>query len=102
MEMKDADRIREFVYEHYIKPAKRNGLSSVSFRAKDIHQGMEFVKHNYPNIIGALCHEIMKTRYGVKEIRKEPPSDASDIIIIYELKSASCYKDQGRGPGGPQ
>ena len=90
MRIRDADRIREFVYEHFIKLAKRNGLSSVSFRAKDIHQGMLFEKHNYPNIIAALCHEIMKTRYGVKQIRKEPPSDASDIIIIYELRSASC------------
>jgi hypothetical protein len=29
MRIRDADRIREFVYEHYIKPAKENGLSSV-------------------------------------------------------------------------
>jgi hypothetical protein len=83
--MKDADRIREFVYEHYIKPAIDRGESVVSFRAKNIHQGMGFVKHNYPNIIGALCREIMKTRYGVKEIRREPPSDAPDVLIIYEL-----------------
>ncbi len=85
MGMMDAERIREYVYEHYIKPAKEKGLSSVSFRAKDIHQGMGFVKHNYPNIIGALCREIMKTRYEVKKIRREPPSDAPDILITYEL-----------------
>jgi len=85
MRIRDADRIGELVYERYIKPAKENGLSSVSFRAKDVHQGMGFIKHNYPNIIGALCREIMKTRYGVKKIRREPPSDAPDILIIYEL-----------------
>lgn len=85
MGMKDADRIREYAYERYIKPAKEKGESSVSFRARDIHQGMGFEKHNYPNIIGALCREIMKTRYGVKKIRREPPSDAPDILIIYEL-----------------
>jgi hypothetical protein len=85
MRIRDADRIGKFVYEHYIKPAKERGLSSVSFRAKDIHKGMEFIKHNYPNIIEALCREIMKTRYGVKKILREPPSDAPDILIIYEL-----------------
>jgi hypothetical protein len=85
MRIRDADKIREYVYKRYVKPAKENGLSSVSFRAKDIHQGMELIKHNYPNIIDALCHEIMKTRYGVKEIHREPPSDAPDVLIIYEL-----------------
>lgn len=85
MRISEADRIREFAYEHYIKRAKERGLPSVSFKAKDIHQGMEFEKHNYPNIIGALCREIMKTRYGVKEIRREPPSDAPDVLITYEL-----------------
>jgi hypothetical protein len=85
MRTRDADRIREYVYERYIKPAKDNGLFRVSFRATDIHQGMGFIKHDYPNIIGALCSEIMKTRYGVKKIRREPPSDAPDILIIYEL-----------------
>jgi len=85
MRISEADRIREFAYENFIKPAKGRGLSSVSFRAKDIHQGMEYIKHNYPNIIRALCRETMKTRYGVKKIRREPPSAAPDVIITYEL-----------------
>ena len=57
MEIKDADRIRDFVYEHYIRPAKEKGLSSVSFKAKEIHEGMGFNKNNYPNICDSLWLE---------------------------------------------
>jgi hypothetical protein len=85
MGIKDADRIREFVYEHYIKPAKEKGLSSVPFKAGEIHKRMGFTKNNIPNIIGALCREIMKKRYGVKNIHREPPSDGLNVIITYEL-----------------
>ena len=85
MGTRDADKIREYAYEHYIKPAKEKGEASVSFKAKDIHQGMGFIEHNYPNIIGALCRKAMITRYGVKKIRREPPSDAPDVLIVYEL-----------------
>lgn len=85
MTIKNADKIRKYVFERYIKPAQESGLTSVSFRAKDIHLGMELEKHDYPNIIKAVCNKAMKTHYGVKNIRKEPPSDAPDVIITYEL-----------------
>lgn len=85
MGIKDADRIREFVYEHYIKPAKEKGLSSVPFKAGEIHKRMGFTKNNIPNIIGALCRPAMIKHYGVKKILREPPSDGPHVIITYEL-----------------
>ena len=85
MGIKDADRIREFVYEHYIKPAKEKGLSSVSFKAEEIHKRIGFTKNNYANICGSLCRLAMIKRYGVKTIHKEPLSEGPDVIITYEL-----------------
>lgn len=85
MGTKDADRIREFVYENYIKPAKERGCSSVSFKVKEIHERMGFTKNNFPNICGALCRPRMMNLYGVKKILREPPSDGPNVIITYEL-----------------
>ena len=85
MGIKDADRIREFVYKHYIKPAKEKGLSSVSFKVKEIHKRMGFTKNNYVNICGALCRPATIKHYGVKTIHREPLSEGSNVIITYEL-----------------
>jgi len=85
MGTRDADRIREFAYEHYIKPAKEKGLSSVSLKAEEIHKRMGFTKNNYPNICGSLCRLKMIKRYGVKTIHREPPSDGPNVIITYGL-----------------
>jgi hypothetical protein len=85
MGIKDADRIREFIYENYIKPATGRGLSRVIIKVKDVHKRMGFAKNNYPNICGALCRQRMMNRYRVKRILREPPSDGPNVIITYEL-----------------
>ncbi len=85
MAMKDADRIREFVYEHYIKPAKEKGLPRVSVKVKEIHERMGFTKDNYPNICGALCRPAMIKHYGVKSYHREPLSEGHNVIVTYEL-----------------
>jgi hypothetical protein len=83
--LSEANIIREFVYQTYILPAIKRGDSRVSFRAKDIHTKMDIKKSNYPNIIGALCRKIMVTKYEVKEIHRDPPSDGPNVVITYEL-----------------
>jgi hypothetical protein len=85
-ELKDADRIREFVYQNYISPAKEKGLSEVSVLAREIHDRMGFTKNNYPNICGALTRPLMKKKYELKNIKREPPSNGPNVKITFVLK----------------
>jgi hypothetical protein len=82
----DANNIREYVYQTYILPAKKNGLSEVSVLARIVHEEMGFKKQNYPNIIRALVREKMKIRYGLKTIRREPPADGPNVQITFIIK----------------
>ena len=38
--MTQADRIRQFVVDHYIEPTRRDGLKTVAVRAGDVHKAM--------------------------------------------------------------
>ena len=83
--LSDANLIREFVFESYILPAQLRGESRVSFKAKDLHAQMKITKNNYPNLIGALCRQIMIRKYGVKAIHRDPPTDGPNVVITYDL-----------------
>lgn len=85
IKMRDADRIRKFAYENYVKPAKERGLSGVTVNVREVHGRMGFTKNNYPNICGALCRPRLMAQYGVKKIHRKPPSDGPNVVITYEL-----------------
>ena len=51
--MTQADRIRQFVMDNYIAPARRAGQRKVVFTAGDIHDALH-LNNVYPAISGAV------------------------------------------------
>src|SRR3546814_4732378 len=50
---KDADRIRQYVLEHYIEPARDKGSDHVEVLVRDVNQALG-LKEAWPNICQAL------------------------------------------------
>lgn len=49
----EADRIRRFVAETIVEPARRDGRATISIRAGDVARSMD-LQHNIPNVVSAL------------------------------------------------
>lgn len=83
--MSQADEIRKYVYERYIRPAKQKGDKSVTIRAGDIGKEMN-ISGNMPNICQALGGKKLAEMCGVKiEISDDPnPSTTTNFTYIFE------------------
>jgi hypothetical protein len=54
-----ADRIREFAFDQYVAPARRDGLNEITIRAGDAHQSMGLA-----NALPAVCSAIGGNRFA--------------------------------------
>jgi len=83
--MSEDDLIRECVYYSYIFPAVLSGQSQVSISVWDFYKQTGIKKRDFSGLISALCRSFMKQKYGIKAIRRDPPTDGPDVVITYEL-----------------
>ena len=56
---KDADRIRQHVMEHYIEPAREDGLSQVDVLVRDVNDALN-LNQGWPNVCQALAGRIFQ------------------------------------------
>ena len=56
--MTQADKIRQFALDHYVAPARAEGLAVVTIRAGDIHREM-----NLANAMPAVCSAIGSNKF---------------------------------------
>jgi hypothetical protein len=86
-----ADRVRAFVIEIYIEPARASGQSEVRVRAGDVDKSLGFGCRRLPLICAALRSQKFLGTAGVRLLHESgPPSGASTTTTFsYELPSAS-------------
>ena len=82
--MRLADKIREFVYENYIKPARERGLRLVTIRAGDIHSQMG-LKNRMPAVCEALSAKKFEEMYNVKLIKRKGPVHGADVYFTFRI-----------------
>ena len=79
-----ADRIRQFACEHYIAPAKRDGLVEIIIRAGNVHRDMRLV-----NAIPAVCSAIGGNRFAqmanVTLAERTGPANGSNVYFRFTL-----------------
>jgi hypothetical protein len=79
-----ADRIRQFASDHYVAPARRDGLAEITIRAGDVHRGMRLV-----NAIPAVCSAIGGNRFGqmanVTLAGRTGPANGSNVYFRFTL-----------------
>lgn len=82
--MKQADRIRKFVLDHVIEPARYNGQPTVPIRAGDIHQKMG-LRSAMPAVCSALGSKKFLGLAVAKTIATSGPSNGPNTLFTFKL-----------------
>jgi hypothetical protein len=79
--MNDSDRVRKYVANQYIAPARLSGTKTVTVRAGDVHKAMEWDLKKVPQVCSALSTRKFLSLANVELIeRKGPPSGQSTTV----------------------
>ncbi len=68
-----ADKVREYAYANYIKPAKDSGKDTVTIKSGDIHDGM-CLENQIPSVCGALDTKKFQKQYNLELEEKKGPA----------------------------
>lgn len=82
--MKPSDRIREFAFQEFIKPARERGEGTVTIRAGDVHSLMG-LSDRIPAGYSALGTNKFQETYQVRLIDRRGPTNASNAFSTFEL-----------------
>jgi hypothetical protein len=79
-----ADRIRQFACDHYVAPARRDGLTEIAIRAGDVHRDM-----GLRNALPAVCSAIGSNRFeqlaNVILVGQTGPANGSNVYFRFTL-----------------
>ena len=79
-----ANKIREYVIENYIKPARLKKEKAINIRAGDIDSGME-LRQNHANVCQALRGVAFQHQADVKLMSETGPSAGGNTYFRYRL-----------------
>ena len=82
--MSDADKIREYAFEQFIKPARTAGHSVIAIASRDIHDGLS-LSAKFPNVCQALSGEKFYSKYRLSIAEILGPNPSSTTIFVYRL-----------------
>lgn len=82
--MKPADRIREFAFQKFIKPARQRGEGTVTIRAGDVHSMMG-LSDRIPAVCSALGTNKFQETYQVRLTGRRGPTNASNAFFTFEV-----------------
>lgn len=84
--MSQADRIREFVNEHYAEPAREQGDRRFRVRCGDVASALNLT-NRMPAVSAALGANKFEEQYRVRRLSVEGPINGANCIQTFELKS---------------
>lgn len=84
--MKQADRIRKFLLDNYIAPARSDRRSEITVRAGDIHKRMG-LKSAMPAVCSAIGGRKFLESASVSLRHRAGPSSGSNAYFTYDLKA---------------
>ena len=80
----EADRIRRFVAETIVEPARREGRTSISIRAGDVARSMG-LQHNTPNVVSALGGGQFRELARVTLASQTGPSQGPNTEFTFDI-----------------
>jgi 5-methylcytosine-specific restriction protein B len=81
---KDADRIRQYVLEHYIEPAREEGRDHVDVLVRDVNEALG-LKEAWPNICQALAGRIFQDMAQLPEPERIGADQSSATVFRFKL-----------------
>jgi hypothetical protein len=89
--MTRADRIRQFVVDNYIEPARAASRSEITIRAGDVHHAMGLA-----NALPAVCSAIGSSKFEevarVTPTNRTDPTNGSNVYFQFSLTTAHFPK----------
>ena len=86
--MTQANRIREFVVDNYIRPARDRGDGQVTVRAGDVHREMRLT-----SAMPAVCSAVASSKFAhlahVTVLGRTGPKNGSTVTFTFSLSGAS-------------
>lgn len=81
---KDADRIRQYVLEHYIEPAREHGRDHIEVLVRDVNEALG-LKEAWPNICQALGGRIFQDMAQIPEPERIGADQSSATVFRFKL-----------------
>ena len=91
---KDADRIRQYVLEHYIEPARDEGRDHVKVLVRDVNKALG-LKDAWPNICQALGGRMFRDMAQIPEPKRIGADQSSATVFRFKL-DATPQSGDGR------
>jgi hypothetical protein len=96
-----ADRIRQFVLDNYVGPARAEGRAEINIRAGDIHREM-----GLSNAMPAVCSAIGSLKFGdlagVSLLETKGPAAGANVYFRFRLGAGPrTMRKSGRAPDWP-
>ena len=95
--MTKADRIRQFVLDHFVAPDRAEGRKTVTVRAGDVHRDMGLA-NRHP----AVCSAIGSNKFGVLAsvtlLEQTGPANGANVYFRFSLAGANPTSDRQRVP----
>jgi hypothetical protein len=80
--MTQAERIRQFALDHYVAPARAEGLHAITIRAGDVHREM-----NLANAMPAVCSAIGSNKF--EQLAHVTPIPANGANVYFQFSLAT-------------
>lgn len=90
---KDADRIRQYVLEHYIEPARDEGRDHVEVLVRDVNEALG-LKEAWPNICQALGGRMFQDMAQIPEPERIGADQSSATVFRFKLDETAPSGDE--------
>jgi hypothetical protein len=81
---KQADAIREYVFEKYIETARKQKIATVKVRAGDVAKALDLRKR-VPAVCGAIGTVKFRTKYSVQLLERQGPGNGSNATFLFKV-----------------
>ena len=87
---RQADRIRAFIMENYVEPARRQGLNRFDIRSGDVHSAIGLDNH-LPAVCSALRGGKLAALAGIHVVHREGPENGANVTYSYEFTASAAF-----------
>ena len=82
--MSHADDVRAYCERIYVAPARARGQNTISIRAGDVHEGMNY-RNRFPLVCAALGADLFEQQARVRRLSVDGPLNGSNTVFQFEV-----------------
>ena len=79
-----SDRIRQYVFEQYVVPSRKQQSEKVTVRAGDVAKAMH-MKTQIPLVCGALQAQKFESQFGISLLERSGPKKGPNTLFTFRV-----------------